>query len=207
MKTSTLLLTLGFILNVVVLQAQETNTSKFNIVAYGGIGYTKVINDDAPNYDLNVNTGDLLLSYNAWKTIGIATGLGYSELSGNGFNTNGNFYQERTVIKIPLLLTLNKDITEHLIVTGNFGFYGQTIVKDEFQYIDSIEKDVYEGFNFGMQLGLGIGYRFDERLGFGVHLNSQSDFSSFETSNNATFKNEQKHKNLTSIGIFATLKL
>lgn len=207
MKTSTLLLTLGLILNVVVLQAQETNTSKFNIVAYGGIGYTKVINDDAPNYDLNVNTGDLLLSYNAWQTIGIATGLGYSELSGNGFNTNGNFYQERTVIKIPLLLTLNKDITEHLIMTGNFGFYGQTIVKDEFQYIDSIEKDVYEGFNFGMQLGLGIGYKFDERLGFGVHFNSQSDFSSFETSNNATFKNEQKHKNLTSIGIFATIKL
>lgn len=207
MKTSTLLLTLGFILNVIVLQAQETNPAKFNIVAYGGIGYTKVINDDAPNYDLNVNTGDLLLSYNAWKTIGIATGLGYSELSGNGFNTNGNFYQERTVIKIPLLLTLNKDITEHLIMTGNFGFYGQTIVKDEFQYIDSIEKDVYEGFNFGMQIGLGIGYRFDERVGFGINLNSQSDFSSFETSNNATFKNEQKHKNLTSIGLFATIKL
>lgn len=207
MKTSTLLLTLGFILYVIVLQAQETNPAKFNIVAYGGIGYTKVINDDAPNYDLNVNTGDLLLSYNAWKTIGIATGLGYSELSGNGFNTNGNFYQERTVIKIPLLLTLNKDITEHLIMTGNFGFYGQTIVKDEFQYIDSIEKDVYEGFNFGMQLGLGIGYRFDERVGFGINFNSQSDFSSFKTSNNATFKNEQKHKNLTSIGIFATIKL
>lgn len=207
MKTSTLLLSLGFILNIVILKAQETNPAKFNIVAYGGIGYTKVINDDAPNYDLNVNTGDLLLSYNAWKTIGIATGLGYSELSGNGFNTSGNFYQERTVIKIPLLLTLTKDITEHLIMTGNFGFYAQTIVKDEFQYIDSIEKDVYEGFNFGMQLGLGIGYRFDERLGFGVHFNSQSDFSSFETSNKATFKNEQKHKNLTSIGIFATIKL
>lgn len=207
MKTSTLLLTLGFILNVIVLQAQETNPAKFNIVAYGGIGYTKVINDDGPNYDLNVNTGDLLLSYNTWKTIGIATGLGYSELSGNGFNTNGNFYQERTVIKIPLLLTLNKDITEHLIMTGNFGFYGQTIVKDEFQYIDSIEKDVYEGFNFGMQLGLGIGYRFDERVGLGINFNSQSDFSSFKTSNKATFKNEQKHKNLTSIGIFATIKL
>lgn len=207
MKTSTLLLTLGFILNIVVLQAQETNPSKFNIVAYGGIGYTKVINDDAPNYDLNVNTGDLLLSYNTWKTIGIATGLGYSELSGSGFNTNGNFYQERTLIKIPLLLTLNKDITEHLIMIGNFGVYGQTIVKDEFQYINRIEKDVYEGFNFGMQLGLGIGYRFDERVGFGINFNSQSDFSSFETSDNATFKNEQKHKNLTSIGIFATIKL
>ncbi|MDQ7918145.1 hypothetical protein RBU60_11200 [Mesonia sp. MT50] len=74
-------------------QAQEENqTSKFSIYAYGGIGYTQVKNDNEPDYDLNVNTGEVLLNYKAWDKIGLATGIGYSVLSGSGFNSNGNFY-------------------------------------------------------------------------------------------------------------------
>ncbi|MDQ7918144.1 hypothetical protein RBU60_11195 [Mesonia sp. MT50] len=92
-------------------------------------------------------------------------------------------------------------------MTANFGLYGQTIVKDEFQYLNRTDKDVYEGFNFGAQLGLGIGYQFDERLGFGINLNVQSDFNSFETTSNSNLNDEQRHKSFTSLGIFATIKL
>jgi len=189
-------------------QAQEENqTSKFSIYAYGGIGYTQVKNDNEPDYDLNVNTGEVLLNYQAWDKIGLATGIGYSVLSGGGFNSNGNFYQERTLIKIPVLFTINQTIAENLIMTANFGLYGQTIIKDEFQYLNRTDKDVYEGFNFGAQLGLGIGYQFDERLGFGINFNGQSDFNSFETTSNSNLNDEQRHKSFTSLGIFATIKL
>ena len=204
----------NFILAIIVLfslskiQAQNENKiSKFDIYAYGGIGYTQVKNDNEPDYDLNVNTGEIILNYKAWEKIGLATGIGYSVLSGNGFNSNGNFYQKRNLIKIPLLLTINSNISENLIFTGNFGLYGQTIVKDEFQYNDKTETDVYEGINFGAQLGFGIGYQLDERLGFGINFNGQSDFNSFETNNNSTLNDKQRHKNFTSIGIFARIKL
>ena len=160
---------LNFVLLVILLfsisfvQAQEENkTSKFSMYAYGGIGYTQVKNDNEPDYDLNVNTGEILFNYKAWNKIGLATGIGYSALSGSGFNSNGNFYQERTLIKVPLLLTLNSKLSENLIMMANFGIFGQTIVKDEFQYINRTESDVYEGFNFGAQLGVGIGYIFDD---------------------------------------------
>ena len=187
--------------------AQEEKTSKFELFAYGGIGYTQVENENQPDYDLNVNTGELLLNYKPWNRLGFATGIGYSELSGNGFNALGNFYHKRSLIKIPLLVTINHDISENLFVKTNLGVYTQIIVDDSFEYLGGTSKDVYNGLNFGAQVNFAIGFKIDTRYSIGLNLSSQSDFSSFETVDDAPFTDEQKLKNLSSLGIFMVIGL
>lgn len=67
-------------------------------------------------------------------------------------------------------------------------------MKDQLEYIGFGESDVYEVWNFGVQVGLGFGYNIDRKLGVGIIFNGQSDFSKFETSSGKTFSDKQKHK-------------
>ncbi|MEP5254562.1 MAG: hypothetical protein ABJQ39_05830 [Winogradskyella arenosi] len=208
MKKSNYILVFAFLLTFYALSAQEeTKVSKFQLIASGGIGYGIVENENEPNYNLNNNSGELLLNYNLARYLGIATGLGLNELSGNGFNSVGNFYQERTLIKIPIVLTLNSKISDTFTLFANFGFYGQTIVKDEYRFLNSTQEDVYGGWNFGTQLGLGFVFKMFDGVSAGLNYSGQSDFSKFETNNNVGINDKQKMKNLNSIGIMLMIDL
>lgn len=203
-----LILVLTFLFSYSFIQAQqEEENSKFEIIAYGGIGYTKISTQIQPRYDLNVNTGEILLNYKVWGKYGLATGIGFSELSGSGFNETGVFYSERNLLKIPLLFTLNQNISDKLFILGNLGAYGQTLTKDQLAYIDGGESDVYEGWNFGVQVGFGFGYNIDQKLGVGINFNGQSDLSELKTSSGKSFDDKQKHENLNSVGLFLKYKL
>ena len=195
------------VLSLNLIKAQDKKEFKFNIIASGGIGYGIVENDNEPNYNLNSNNGDILLNYRINQKFGIASGIGMNELTGNGFNSLGNFYHERTMIKIPLLATMNYSVTEKSRIIGNFGFYGQNITKDEYRYINNLQKNVYDGWNFGFQLGLGYVFEMSENLNIGLNFTGQSDFSKFETKNNQLISDKQKLKNLNSIGILLVFNL
>ena len=112
MKKANFILLLACFLTINLIQAQEEIESKFNIIAYGGIGYGIIENNNEPNYNLNSNGGDILLNYRINQKFGIATGIGLNELTGNGFNSIGNFYHDRTMLKIPLLATMDYDVSD-----------------------------------------------------------------------------------------------
>ena len=208
MKKLNYILLFAFFLTFNLIQAQdEVKESKFNIIGYGGIGYGIVENDNEPNYNLNSNSGEILLNYNLNQKFGIATGIGINELSGNGFNSIGNFYHERSLLKIPLLFTLNSKISDDFKIFANLGFFGQTIIKDEYQFINNTQKDIYEGWNFGAQIGLGFLYEIFDNYYAGINYNGQSDFSKFETNNNVGINDEQKMKNLNSVGVILIIEL
>ena len=194
-------------LTISLIQAQEKKESKFNIIAYGGIGYAIVKNDNEPNYNLNSNSGDILLNYRINQKFGVATGIGIAELSGNGFNSLGNFYHERTMLKIPLLATMDYKISEKIKMIGNFGFYTQNITTDEYRFLNNSQKNVYEGWNFGTQLGLGFVFKMFDNFSAGINYSGQSDFSKFKTNNNLEINDKQKLKNLNSIGIILMIDL
>lgn len=61
------------------------------------------------------------------------------------------------------------------------GLYGQTIVKDEYRFLNNTQKDVYEGWNVGAQIGLGFLYNMFDNWSAGLTFNGQSDFSKFES--------------------------
>ncbi len=144
MNKANYILLLFFMLTFNLIQAQDAKESKFNIMAYGGIGYGIVENDNEPNYNLNSNNGEILLNYNINQKIGIATGIGLNELSGNGFNSIGNLYHERTVLKVPLLVTLSSNFSDNFSVFANLGVYGQNIISDEYRYLNNTQKDVFK---------------------------------------------------------------
>ena len=198
---------LSFINQIQAQEKKEEKVSKFNIIAYGGIGYAIVKNNNEPNYNLNSNSGDILLNYRINQKFGVATGIGIAELSGNGFNSLGNFYHERTTLKIPLLATLDYKISEKIKMIGNFGFYTQNITTDEYRFLNVSQKDVYEGWNFGSQLGLGFVFKLFDNFSAGVNYSGQSDFSKFKSTNNSGINDKQKLKNLNSIGVVLMVDL
>ncbi|MFC5195368.1 outer membrane beta-barrel protein [Bizionia hallyeonensis] len=198
------------LLATIGMQAQEqieTKDSKFNILASGGIGYGIMDNDNAPNYNMNSNTGDLLLNYRVHSKFGIATGVGFNQLSGNGFNAIGNFYHERYLIRIPLLLTFDKQVADKFSIIGHLGPYAQNVFKDEYSFNAAKIEDVYDGWNFGFQLGLGFVYQIEPHFGIGINYTGQSDFTKLETRNSAVFNDEQKLKNLNTFGLVLQFNL
>lgn len=136
------------------------------------------------------------------KSIGIATGIGLTELRGSGFNDESIFYHERSLFKIPFVLTSTQVISDKLKAYVSFGAFGQTIIKDEYQYFNGTVKDLYEGWTFGAQFGLGIAFRLNEYFSFGMNYTGQSELSKAETTNNASFNDKQKLTNLNTLGLF-----
>lgn len=183
-----------------ILKAQDKKESKFSVLGFGGIGYGVLTNENAPNYNLNSNNGEILLNYYFTEKIGIATGLGLNELSGNGFDATDDFFHERTLLKIPVMLNLKLEVSELFSLTTNLGVFGQNIIKDEYSYLNNTQKDVYEGWNFGVQFGVGFLFKVDEKFSAGLHMNAQTDLSNVEAINK-NIDNDQKFEKLNSIGL------
>ncbi len=198
---------LTFISQIQAQEKKEEKDSKFNIISYGGIGYAIIKNDNEPSYNLNSNSADILLNYRLNQKYGLATGIGVAELSGNGFNSLGNFYHERTTIKIPLLATFDYKISEKIKIIGNIGLYAQNIINDEYRFLNISQKDVYNGWNFGSQLGFGFVFKMFDNFSAGINYSGQSDFSKFKSNNNSGINDKQKLKNLNSIGIVLMIDL
>ena len=186
-------------------ETEETSYSKFSVIAYGGIGYGIVDNDNEANYNLNSNSGDLVLNYKFSRNYGIATGVGLNQLSGNGFNSAGQFYHERNFIKIPLLLSIDKNVGDNFKVFAYLGPYAQTIISDEYTFVNGKVEDVYEGWNFGFQIGLGFLYEVSDRFSLGLNYLGQSDLSKLETNNNQIIVDEQKMKSFNTVGLMFIL--
>ncbi len=156
---------------------------------------------------MNSNSGDLLLNYDLCKNFGIATGIGMNDLSGNGFNAAGSFYHERTLLKVPLVATMDYKVSESFSFIANLGIYTQHILKDEYRFLGTTREDVYEGWNFGTQMGMGFLFKAYEHFSVGIHYNGQSDFSTFKTNTNQPIEDEQKMKNLSTLGIVFSFEL
>ncbi len=182
--------------------AEDRSLSRFSLIGYGGIGFVKVENDEQANYNLDANTGELLVNYRLSKSIGIATGIGLTELSGSGFNDESIFYHERSLFKIPLVLTSTQAISDKLKAYASFGAFGQTIIKDDYRYFNGTIKDLYEGWTFGVQFGLGIAFELNPYFSFGINFSGQSELTKVESTNNASFNDKQKLTNINTLGIF-----
>ena len=155
MKNTNYILLLICFLTTSAAVSQEEKQSKFNIIANGGIvGHGIIESDSEPNYSLNGSAANILLNYKITKIFGIATGIGLNSLSGDGFNSMGNFYHERTLLKVPLLATIDYNVSEKFSMISNFGFYTQNIAEDEYRFLNSTQHNVYDGWNFGTQVGL-----------------------------------------------------
>jgi opacity protein-like surface antigen len=174
---------------------------------YGGIGYAVVDNDNEPNYNLNANSVDFLLNYRIGKRYGISTGIGINQLSGNGFSSLGNFYHERGLLKIPLLLSVDYNLSQKVRLVANIGLYGQTILKDEYSFVGGKIDDLYEGWNFGFQSGIGLAYNFNQKISLGIMFHNQGDFTKLDSDTSKGIADEQKIAGLNSIGLLFAINL
>ncbi|WP_299015205.1 hypothetical protein [uncultured Polaribacter sp.] len=187
--------------------AQETSYSKFQIIATAGIGFATIASDAQPNYNLDNNVSSILLNYRFSEKYGIATGLGHSELSGTGFNAIGNFFHERELLRIPLLFTMDYQLTEKVKYVSNVGLYAQTIMDDEYRFLNTTESDVFKGWNYGFEASIGLLFELSKRIGLGVNFNTQQDFNEFNSVSNAVITDSQKLRNANTIGLLFLLEL
>lgn len=188
-------------------QEQQPKPSKFYLTFLGGIGYANIKNDKEPDYNLSSNGGEILLNYRINNRYAMATGVGLIEMSGNGFNSLGNFYHKRGLVKLPVLLTTERKIADNIKMIGNFGFYAQNIVQDEYQFLNESKENVYKDWSWGCQLGLGVAFKMNNHLSAGFNYTSQSDLSKIKTQPNKGITDQQIMKNLSYFSLVVMLDL
>jgi hypothetical protein len=182
MKKAVCILILVLIAQSPTLKAQQQNEPRFYISAFGGLGFGIVENDIQPDYNLNSNNGEIHLAYRLSQNFSLVTGLGVNQLSGNGYDVEGNFYHERDVLKIPFLLSYDLPELDNYGISIGLGLYGQSILKDEYQYLDVTQENLYEGWSFGAQMTVSIVYKIKKYFtSVGIIYNGQSDFTKFES--------------------------
>jgi len=223
MNTFKFILVIAFVFSFSILNAQDNDhkhkqsnghhydndnsDARFSFITYGGIGYAVVDNDNVPNYNLNANSVDFLLNYRIGQRYGLSTGIGINQLSGNGFGSVGNFYHERGLLKIPLLFSVNYNLSHKVRLVANIGLYGQTILKDEYSFIGGTIEDVYEGWNFGFQSGIGLAYNFNQKISIGLMVHNQGDFTKLDSDTTKGIADEQKIAGINSIGLLFAINL
>lgn len=199
-----------------LMQAQESDSreknekekkSKFQIIGSGNIGFAIVKSDLEPTYNLKTNGGEILLNYKFSDKNGVAIGFGHTELTGNGFNSGGNFYHQRSFIKIPLLYTMEYQIAEKIKYLSNFGLYAQTIFKDEYQFLNNTEKSIYSGWNFGAEASIGIVFEVSEKFSAGLNFSGQFDFTKLKTNKNQIINDQQRIESQNSLGLLLLFEL
>lgn len=185
--------------------SQEKSKSKFEVIAFGGIGFGVVDTKSGVNYNLNINGGEVLLAYNFSEKYGIASGIGYNILIGDGFSGTELFYLKRELLKIPVLFTITHKISDDIEFFGSLGFNTQYLIKEEYRFISGSDKsNVFEGWNFGAQAGAAFLFKINKSMKLGFTFNFQSDISRFDQ--DGSFQ-DQKVKNLSSIGLILKHKL
>mgnify|MGYP003670046150 CR=1 FL=1 len=75
-------------------------------------------------------------------------------------------------------------------------------INRKFGIVDIVEEDVYKGWTFGGQLGIGLVYQINDNFSCGFQYYGQSDFSKLELNNTQNVTKKQRINNLNSIGLF-----
>ena len=207
MKKLHLILLIAFLTTFSNLQAQD---SRFTVISYGGIGFATLDNQNSANYDLNVNTAEFTLHYRIGTSVGVGGGLALDTFSGNAFNETGNYYHERSSIRIPLLVTYTYGISDKVTLYGSIGPYGRKILSEDIDTTGLLTSfNTYDGWNFGIQSSLNIGYSLNENLMLGFTINNQGDITNVESIGNgvnSSTPEEQKTKAMYTIGLSFAFK-
>lgn len=211
MKTISSLL-LGFCFFVCTSQSNQTlvqknkDYSSLRFLIQGGFGFGKVKNETEPNYNMNLEYFEALVNYKFSSQYGVAIGIGINEFSGNGYNSNGNFYHEREDFRIPLLFTADYEFSDKIKAVVGLGFYGKTVRSDEYRFLDTLESDIYEDWSFGFQGNFGIIFQFKSYMAFGINLNTQSDFTDIDAQTGKVISGEQRIESINALGVIALIK-
>ena len=208
MKRSVLLSLIISCMAFTSLKAQNKDNFSLRGIALYGLAWGVAQNSNQPDYNYTSRSIDGLLNFDFGKLIGVSTGFGVSSLTGNGFDSSGDFFHTRTLFKIPLLMTIIYPITDNFEVYANGGFFYEQILDDEFQYLGTTINDVYDGSNIGAQAQLGLvllppkklnGLWESFRIGLVVSAQVSGDYES-----NGNFTNTQDLGDLFGISAFAS---
>lgn len=205
MKKTLICFILLYSISVISLQAQEKKDLKISAMVFYGLGFGISENSNAPNYNFRTTNFDVLVNFDFGKIIGLATGIGFNKLSGNGFNPVGNFYHKRSIMRIPLLMSLTYPITEDFDFYANGGFFYERIMDDEFQFISTTEKDIYTGSGLGAQIQAGLMFKLPNELDLrkariGVIIGAQLS-SEYKNGLNGALSNTQDLSDIYSITV------
>jgi hypothetical protein len=149
------------------IQAQEKDGFRFDTMIMYGLGFGVADNSNETDYNFRTQEFNAVFNLDFGKLFGFGTGLGFSKLSGNGFNSNGDFFHSRTSLRIPVLLTMIHPFSEHFEFYANGGFFWENIRNDKFQYLNTTVEDLYEGSSIGAQFQIGLLINLPDHLDWG----------------------------------------
>lgn len=178
------------------------NYKKFNLYVLAQAGAGRLVNENAVNYNLMGSKTDLYLNYNFSKMHGVATGISYSELGGNGNAAKGYFFHDRDVLGIPLLYVHTQEYQRIKIVMG-IGAQANKVVFDEYAFSNETAKNLFREWTLGGITNISFMYKISERAAIGVTYSIDGDYTKMKSANEEYFKGKQyaKYFHYTGIGL------
>jgi hypothetical protein len=209
MKTLSHLLALFLAFNIGLVSAQENDLPEFSLAISSGIGNSTIDNKRDYDYSLFCTNGELLLTYRFHNNWGIASGIGYTTLSGNAFNSIGHFYQYRDLIRIPLLVTLIYENESKYKLIAGAGLYGYNILNAQYRFGYDIAMLDVEGWNYGFQGELTFAFEIDEKFNIGINYKQMMDLGMLDVKldNGKSLESEQRIFDIITLGLVASVKL
>lgn len=156
MKKSIFCLLLMLGLSFSSIYAQDKKGFTLDGMGFYGVGFGVAQNSNEPDYSFRTQEINVLMNFDFGKLIGVSTGIGVSNLTANAFNSTGSFFHQRSLLRIPVLASTMFPLSETVDLYANGGFFYETITDDEFQYVNSTIRDVYDGSTVGAQFQIGI---------------------------------------------------
>lgn len=78
---------------------------------------------------------------------------------------------------------------------------------EKYSYLNNNIENLYENWNFGLQIGIGLIFEVTDKMDLGINYQWQSDFSKFKTNNSQIFDDKQKLSNLNTLGLIVVFHL
>lgn len=173
---------------------------KINFLLSIGTASGNIVNDYETGYNLLGENTKLQIGYSFSQHDAIAIGVGYSELTGNGFNAKGNFYQERNILSIPLLYTRSVYYQQFNIEIG-VGLQANKLITDKYHYINETKNNQFSGWNLATKSYIAFLYRITDNAKVGVFYDLSTDLTKYSSTDETYFKGKQRMTLFKSVGL------
>lgn len=141
------------------------------------IGFATLEIDDA--IKLNAASKEFFIGIDVLRikeSMVVYSGLEYTNLSGNYFNSGSNTYISNNYLSLPVTLRYKKRGSNNLDFYIDVGMYGSYLLNAETEVLAQSVSENSIGYSFGLLAGIGASYKFDETWRFTIGFKSKAEY-------------------------------
>lgn len=168
-------------LGIFAQENEKDKKSDWGFQVEAKLGFATLVQNNQVDLNGSANIGGFSLFYsNAGSTISL--GAEQLQFKANGVSIGESYALDQKYLRIPLNYTyslsiLSDQFDDKLRAYGGMGVYASTLLSEKIQTNEENFKNKNQGWNGGFGFELGVDFKVNRDLIFGIGFETQSDFS------------------------------